>query len=385
MQFSLRTLLPFAASILVLSACTKEDDPEPITPSTPSLQIPASYSSANYDAHTTAEYGVRSQLATLGTYMKQPETAPSIILTEAQLNTVFTSSSGFPSLAELTPEYFEAIIVDELFPEIASSSGNTYDPFMGATATVGGVYGNRLLNRRAKESLQEVEKGLFEAALYNHFLTLTQEELTVETVDRMIAIYGAHPNFPNTNTAANTPTPDAFLALYAARRDKNDGSGFYTRTRDQFIRLKAAIEGGPAFTAERDDAIEKLKEIIESGVMATAIYYGHAATSKLTSSNPEATTYSGALHDLGEAVGFVHGWRAVPQEHRTITNAQIDEILELLLAPAGTESSMYLFITDTFNTVPNILAYQEILQDIYGFTDAEMEDFKQNWINVQGR
>lgn len=384
MKFALRTALPFAAALLVLNACKKDNEPEPTAPDATGLQIPTSYTSPDYDANTTVEYGVRAQLAALGSYMKQPESAPETILEEGQLNTLF-AGSGTPSLADLTPEYFEAIVVDQLFPEIASSSGNTYDPFEGATATVGGVYGARLLNRRAKESLQEVEKGLFEAALYNHFLNLLEGELTVETVDRMIAIYGAHPNFPNTSTAANTPTPDAFLALYAARRDKNDGTGFYTRTRDQFIRLKAAIEAGAAYNADRDDAISKLKEIIESGVMATAIYYGHAATSKLTSSNPVATTYSGALHDLSEAVGFVHGWRAVPQQHRTITDAQINEVLELLLAPASTEGTMYNYITDSFNTVPNILAYQEILQNIYGFTNAEMEDFKQNWIAVQGR
>ncbi len=119
--------------------------------------------------------------------------------------------------------------------------------------------------------------------------------------------------------------------------------------------------------------------------MATAIYYGHTATTKLTTSNPSETTLSGALHDLSEAVGFVHGWRAVPQDHRTITNAQIDEVLALLLAPAGTEGTMYNYITDSFNTVPNIIAYQTILQDIYNFSDAEMEDFKQNWIALQGR
>lgn len=382
MKFSLRSLLPFAAGVLFLSACTKDDEPEAITPATPTLQVPSSYSSANYDAHTETQYAVRSQLAALGSYMKSAEDV-NVTLDENQLFTLY--NAGAPSLKDLTPTYYDGIIEDLLFPEIASSSGNAYDPANGATAEEGGVFGNRLLNRRAKESLQEVEKGLFEAAMYNHLVDLTMGELTVETVDQMIATFGAHPNFPNTNTAANTDTPDQFIALYAARRDKNDGTGFYTKTRDQFIRLKAAIEAGSAFNNERDNAIAQIKLNIEKAVMATAIYYGHGATSKLTSSNPSETVLSGALHDLGEAVGFVHGWRDVPQEHRTITNAQIDEVLELLLAPAGTESTMYLFITDTFNTVPNILAYQEILQNIYGFSEAEMEDFKQNWIAVQGR
>jgi hypothetical protein len=380
MQHTFRSLLVLSSAIAVLGACKKDEEPEPITPS---FQVPSSYISAEYDENTTVEYAVRSQLAVLGSYMKSAEDI-AVVLDEAQLNTLY-SGTGSPSLAELTPAYYNSLIVDQLFPEIASSSGNAYDPANGATATEGGVFGNRLLNRRAKESLQEVEKGLFEAALYNHLIAVSEGPLTSAVVDQMVAIYGAHPNFPNTNTAANTSTPDAFIALYAARRDKNDGNGLYTRTRDQFIRLKAAIEAGSAFNAERDQALEDLKHLIEKSVMATAIYYGHTATTKLTTSNPSETTLSGALHDLGEAVGFVHGWRAVPQEHRTITNAQIDEILALLLAPAGTEGTMYNFITDSFNTVPNIIAYQTILQDIYNFSDAEMEDFRQNWIALQGR
>jgi hypothetical protein len=380
MQYTFHSALLFVSALVALSACKKDEEPEP-TP--PGLEIPSSYISADYDDNTTVEYAVRSQLATLGTYMKSAETV-GVVLDEAQLNNLY-SGVGSPSLAALTPAYFNSLIVDQLFPEIASSSGNLYDPADGATALEGGVYGARLFNRRAKESLQEVEKGLFEAALYNHIATLSEGELTAATVDQMVAIYGAHPNFPNTNTAANTSTPDAFIALYAARRDKNDGTGLYTRTRDQFIRLKAAIEAGSNFTAERDAALTELKHLIEKSVMATAIYYGHTATTKLTTSNPSATTLSGALHDLGEAVGFVHGWRAVPQEHRTITDAQIDEILALLLAPAGTEGTMYNFITDSFNTVPHLLAYQSILQDLYNFSDAEIEDFKQNWIALQGR
>lgn len=380
MQHTFRSILLLSAAIAVLSACKKDEESEPITPG---LEVPNSYISADYDENTTVEYAVRSQLAVLSSYMKSAENIE-VVLDEAQLNTLY-SGTGSPSLAELTPAYYNSLIVDQLFPEIASSSGNAYDPANGATATEGGVFGNRLLNRRAKESLQEVEKGLFEAALYNHLIAVSEGSLTSAAVDQMVAIYGAHPNFPNTNTAANTSTPDAFIALYAARRDKNDGSGLYTRTRDQFIRLKAAIEAGSAFNAERDQALEDLKYLIEKSVMATAIYYGYTATTKLTTSNPSETTLSGALHDLAEAVGFVHGWRAVPQEHRTITNAQIDEVLELLLAPAGTEGTMYNYITDSFNTVPNIIAYQTILQDIYNFSDAEMEDFKQNWIALQGR
>ena len=93
MKFAIRTILPFAAALLVLSACNKDEDPEPSTPSTPGLQIPANYSSPDYDANTTAEYGVRAQLAALGSYMKQPESANATILEEAQMNSIFTAGT----------------------------------------------------------------------------------------------------------------------------------------------------------------------------------------------------------------------------------------------------------------------------------------------------
>ncbi len=65
-----------------------------------------------------------------------------VVLDEAQLNVLY-SETGSPSLAELTPAYYNSLIVDELFPEIASSSGNAYDPANGAMAIEGGVYGNQ--------------------------------------------------------------------------------------------------------------------------------------------------------------------------------------------------------------------------------------------------
>jgi hypothetical protein len=88
---------------------------------------------------------------------------------------------------------------------------------------------------------------------------------------------------------------------------------------------------------------------------------------------------------LGEAVGFIHGFKAVPQQHRRITDAQIDDILELLLAQAGTESEHYRFVTEGPTTLPNITAYIEIIQNIYGFSDQEIADFANNWISLQGR
>jgi hypothetical protein len=376
----MRIKLWLFASVLALFAtsCKKEEET-----TKEELDVPSTYVSAAYTANSATEYSMRTQLSQLSTYMKTAETVTNT-LTENELNNLY-SNNGNPSLADITTTEFRSIIESNLFPELAASSGNDYDPANGATATEGGVYGARLFNRRAKETLQEIEKGLFEAALFNHFIQLKNGTITAATVDQMVAIYGAHPNFPNTNTAANTPTPDAFIALYAARRDKNDGTGLYTKIRDQFIRLKAAVEAGSEYNDERDAALASLQLNIEKAIMATVIHYGHTAITKLTSTTPTPATIAGGLHDLGEAVGFVHGFRSLPTNERRISNAQIDEILNLLLAPATTEGTMYRFVTEGANTLPNVTAAQNILKTIYGFSSAEMEDFKQNWISIQGR
>ncbi len=372
---SFASLFPIVLTFLMLfTACEKEKAP---------LLIPSTYESADYNSNVPVETGIRSQLATLTTYMKKGENVANKLQLDS-LNRYF-SGNGTPSLASVTRDYYKNLITGSWFQVMVDCSQNTYDPLNGATATNGGVYGARLFDRRAKETLQEIEKGLFEAALYNHFIALAEGPIDETTVDKMVCIYGAHPNFPNTNTAARTSTPDGFIALYAARRDKNDGNGLYTQIQRQFITLRAAVKAGADYNEERDEAVAELKLLIEKAIMATVVHYGHTALSKLSSTNPAATTISGGLHDLAEAVGFTHGFKAVPQQHRRITDAQIDELLGLMLAPAGAESTMYKFVTNGATELPKISQYQQRIKAIYGFTDGEIEDFKQNWIAIQGR
>lgn len=360
----------------LLGSCGKESNKAP-------LNIPSDYLSADYSSNTVAETGIRIQMSSLTSYMKKGENIANK-LTLDSLN-YYYSSNGTPSIASITQAYYKNLITGSWFSVMEACSQNSYNPNNGATATNGGVFGARLLDKRSKETLQEIEKGLFEAALYNHFINLTAGNIDVATVDKMLCIYGCNPNFPNTNTASNTTTPDAFIALYAARRDNNDGTGLYFQIKKQFLQLQAAVNAGSAYNSERDAAIIALKALIEKAIMATVIHYGYAGTTKLSTSNPPETTISGGLHDFGEAVGFVHGFKSIPQEHRIITDAEIDQVLGFLLAPAGQDAAMYRFVTDGVNTLPGISSYQMLLKDIYDFSEADMEGFKQNWISLQGR
>jgi hypothetical protein len=373
-QISMLMLL----ATVFFTACKKNKNVEKAM-----LQIPTNYVSENYATNVTAEASVRKQLATLTTYMKKAEDG--IFKLRLDSLSYYFNNNGTPALSSITPAYYRNLMANNWFGVMVACSANAYDPANGETANNGGVYGARLLDKRAKETNQEIEKGLFEAAMYNHFVNLSQTKITPETVDKMLCIYGAHPNFPNTNTPAKTPTPDAVIAMYAARRDKNDGNGLYSQIKNQFLKLQAATKAGDAYLDEQNAAVAELKILMEKAIMATVIHYGFAATTKLNSTTLTPLLIAGGLHDLGENVGFIHGFKTVPQAHRKITDAQIDEILALLLAPAGADATMYKFVTEPVTQLPKIAQYQQKIKAIYGFTDAEMTDFKQNWVALNKR
>lgn len=370
---NLKQISLIALALVVLTACKKNKIEKA------ALQLPTEYQSATYAANVITEISVRRQLSTLTTYMKKAEKVDFKLRLDS-LNYYF-NNNGTPALSSITPNYYRTLITNNWFGVMVEASGNNYDPANGATANIGGVYGARLLDKNAKETNQEIEKGLFGAAMYNYFLTLSLTKITPETVDKMVCIYGANPSFPNSNVkSATNVSPDAFIATYAARRDKGDGNGLYSQIKSQFIKLKAATTAGDAYLDEQNNAVAELKILMEKAIMATVIHYGFAAITKLTNTTPTTALLAGALHDLGENVGFVHGFKAVPQAHRKITDAQIDEILALLLAPAGADATMYKFVTSPVTEVPKIEQMIVKLKAIYGFTDAEINDFKFNWI-----
>jgi hypothetical protein len=75
----------------------------------------------------------------------------------------------------------------------------------------------------------------------------------------------------------------------------------------------------------------------------------------------------------------------LPQQHKKITDTQIDAILTLLNAPANGTPTSYKFITEPVTELPKLTQIITQLKGIYGFTDAEIEEFKNNWITLQGR
>lgn len=368
------------AAIVFAMACKKKDTPRP------DLQLPANYDGTNFATNAATQRNVLSQLSALTAEAQRGRNAANTV-TKAALDNLF--NTGNPSLANVITTYFKGRLegTGGWFDELAKASGNTYTP-APPSGGQGGVYGGYLFDENGLEIEQLIEKGQFGATLYKHATDLIAAgNFTEATADQLLGIFGATPNFANSgsnNVAAEVR--DRAMANYAARRsDINDNNSLYVQMKNQFIKLQAAIRAGAAYNKERDEAIAAIKLTWEKINAATVINYCHSTIATLSQTNPTDAQKGSALHALGEAIGFIHGFRTIPQNHKKITDAQIDELLTLFNAPQNGTPTCYLFVTDAVNQLPKLSQAINKLKDIYGFSTTEIEAFKINWVNQQGR
>jgi hypothetical protein len=388
------------AVVLVFFASCKEDD-KVTTPPPPDLQIPTFYDSTGYAANVVTESQVRSQLATLTSRMQVGRNMDSTV-TLAALQNLYNGTT----LRTVTGASYQAKI-DIALPELARASGKGVRyawenaPVPGSDGgviptAVGGRTGY-LYDENVLELEQVVEKGLFAAAMYNHAVSLISAgNITEATIDKLVEIYGAKPGFGN-NERNSDPNRDRFSAQYAARRsDSANANSIYAQIKRNLITAKAAVKAGSAFNQLRDQALADFKLNWEKALAATVINYCHSTLAGLTAPNRDDGVVTGAMHAYGEAVGFLSGWRAVPASQRRITDAQIDELLDLLRAPYNqtANAQSYLFLSTNSATAqlfrldgrndPRTGVIERLAQ-IYGFSNQEVEDFKRNWVAFQNR
>jgi len=344
----------------------------------PTLEVPTSYESANYESNASTELSLRSHLSALVSKMQVGRTGSKV--NETELVALF--NAGNPSLKSITTPYYSEKVANWL-NELTKASGGTFNPTT-APAGNGGVYGGYLFDENGLEMEQIVEKGLFGAALYNHALTIIKSTaITANDIDRLVAIFGAHPSFPNSDAAIQNK--DVFSAKYAARRDKNDGKGLYTSIKTNLITAKAAIEKGKDYNQDRDKALSDFRYNWEKSNMATVINYLSFTISKLNKSNATDADKAAALHAYGEAVGLMHGWKGISQNDKSISDAQVDQFLELMNAPANGNATSYKFVTEPFNQLPKLQSVIDKLQQVYKFTEQDITDFDYNWVSEQNR
>lgn len=382
---------------LVFFASCKEDD-KVTTPPPPELEVPSFYDSTGYAANVVTESQVRAQLSALTSRMQVGRNMDSTV-TFTELQNLYNGTT----LRTVTGASYQTK-VDTALQELSKATGKGVRyawenaPVPGSDGGVIPTSGRAgyLYDENVLELEQVVEKGMFAAAMYNHAVALMSGTITEATIDRLVEIYGAKPGFGN-NERNSDPNRDRFSAQYAARRsDSANANSLYALIKRNLITAKAAVRAGSAFNAQRDQALADFKLNWEKALAATVINYCHSTLSGLTATNRDDATVSSAMHAYGEAVGFLSGWRAVPASQRRITDAQIDELLDLLRAPYAqtTSAQSYLFLSNSSATAqlyrldgrndPNTGVIERLAQ-IYGFSDAEVEDFRRNWVAVQNR
>lgn len=369
---------------LLLSSCSKDDI---VTDPLPDLVIPETYDSTAFSTNAVAELDLLGRLTAISNEMKKGRNNGTIVeysVLSALLN------EGTPSLKSVGSPYYLSKIdgAGGWLEELAKASGGTYTP--GEPTGEGGTFGPEdgtkyLFDENGVELEQLVEKGMFGAVLYKHANDLLNGTIDATTADKVLAIFGAHPSFPNSNDGSKHANPDKFIANYTARRDKNEAEnpGFYLQIKNALIKLQAAGKAGDKYAKDQQDAAAAIRENWEKANAATIINYAYSIVGKLSNTTPTEADQASAIHSVAECIGFVQGLKTV--SGKKITDTQIDEILTLLNAPAEGTPTVYKFATDGPTELPKIQEIISKLQTIYGFTAGDLEDFKQNWVSVQQR
>ncbi|MEO1054684.1 MAG: hypothetical protein AAFX87_28895 [Bacteroidota bacterium] len=355
----MKTKLTYFICLLGLVAFGCDDDEDPNV----TLTIPTEYVSASFDANVMAENTVVNELSTMTSAANDAEA-------NAQGATPVDPIPYPTTLSSVTLPSYRTLVESWLVELVNSANSPTsfQNPGSGTPADgeEGGLLGDRLLDENGLELEQMVQKGSFGAALYNHALTVINGDLSNSSaIDKLVEIHGTGPDFdPSSTTAA---------ATYSRRRsNQTTETGFFYDIRTNLITAKAAIEAGDAFNDERDQALADYLLNWERSNYATVIYYCNATKVQLQNAGDDEEALGDALHAYAEGVAFAHGFRGLSQ--KLITDAQIDSVLELLLAPAGQTPESYKFLNDA-SLLDNLDQIIDDLQTIYGFTDAEVNSF----------
>lgn len=347
--------------------------------STCGIEIPATYASAAYDTNAAVELQLRKQFDAFLQPMKDAETAftnvadggaPPAPIGKPQLNALY--STGTPSIRSISTPFYQGKVdvwLQEYEDAFKDAEYAPVDPPLAGDK--GGVYGKWIFNARGVDLRQAMEKGTYISGFYNHAIAVTAAGAPTEaTIDRLVAAFGAHPTFPGDPAAAQNK--DVNSASYAARRSRDpNATGPYVKIKAALIKAKASIAVGEKCNQDRDAALKVFFSEWERSNYATVVFYFNDIIKKLG-----AVDSSVSMHSYGECLGFIGGFRDVPQASRIITDAQIDGLLQTALAPNGGSTDGYKIHTSSGAAGA---ALQQVISDIkgiYGFTDAEINAFK---------
>ncbi|MEM0997761.1 MAG: hypothetical protein AAGN35_11795 [Bacteroidota bacterium] len=341
----------------------------------PVLEVPTSYVSASYEANVATENTVIGELSTMTSAANDAES-------NAQSSTV--AAISYPTnLSGVTEANYRAKVGEWLTQLVNAANSTTgfQTPAVGDSPMMGeegGLLGSRLLDENGLELEQMIQKGSFGAALYNHALTVINGDLSNSSaIDKLVEIHGTDASFDVSGTTA--------AATYSRRRSNLDAqTGFFFDIKNALITAKAAIDQGgddDDFVTDLNTSLDNYLLAWEKSNFATVIYYSNAAktglqdASALPDGQAKDDALGNAMHAYAEGVAFAAGFRGISR--KMITDAQIDSILALLLAPAGQTPTSYRFLNEA-SLLSNFDQVISDIQGIYGFTAAEVTSFYVN-------
>lgn len=351
---------------LLVGACGPVDSaPVPCTAS--------SYPSDGFEARAVRGLALRQNFNALNEVMEEALADPTKKVTVSEMDAQW--SFGNPSLKSVSTEAFLPVMAD-IFARFESASGNTWLPGDPPVGT-GGLFSKWMFSAEGIDLQEFAEKGMFGAVQYAEAASLLNSDATVNDIDDVLALFGAHPSFPMDDKAA--VNPDVHLAAYAKRRTAAQSQGPYLIIKDAFINARAAVAGGTACTAQRDAAFAEIRHQWEKAMLGTAYFYVTAATKTLEAASVSSSDQASALHRIGEAVGFLWGLKMVPSSQRTATDVQLDAALTLLGANNLSNVTVYRFVTSPSVSVDALTDAATAIQAAGAFTSDEMTTFKNNY------
>jgi hypothetical protein len=262
------------------------------------------------------------------------------------------------------------------------ASGNALNP--DSSNGLGGTYGGYLFTEKGHEPEQMAEKNLFGSYLSKMAIQLLiLNEPTLKTLDQAMFFIGLTPQFKNSGATKHGVYADKYMANYIARRDKNDGTGYYSQIKYNFLKLQAALKAGSEYNKERDEARNAIKDILEKATFATVINYCHASIANMSQTEMTEAQKAATLHAMAECAGFATGW--INMSRKTMSFEKSLQILDLLQSKPDALGKPLLYISDRVNQVSKINQIITLVQTELNFTNTEIEDFKKNWVNEQNR
>jgi len=336
------------------------------------ITVPTGWDSTGFETNAATELSLRAQLLALYARTDVATHATPTPTGITDLTELF--DAGDPSLRDVMTDTYETITLD-LFERFIPTVGVVLDPTVtwNPTPSVSDV-GGRLCGPAGTdtsgcwnftpggvEARQVIDKGAFEAALYHQAYLLSTGDITPATIDRVAALFGANADFDVDGT-------NVHAANYAK------GMGFYGVVRGHLIAAKAYAADAPNCATQRDEALAAALLSWEQSQYARFVYYANRAFTVYASGTATQAQNAETLHWLAEGLGLIYGFKGLPTDARVITDSEIDAILTLMKMPTIEGATLYEFFQGEADDLDDIEEAFDSIQDIYDFTDTQMND-----------